>query len=230
MGLVGGEKECGQAKMNPKFQVFTPAPAGKGAAAAQVSGRMRGAAESFRNTGGSPRGRNEPHARRVRSRDRGSYRFVPAGTAWDRLGPDKFFSPQGILGKGFTAKTPRRQGGETNFTEGNEGPSGRAPTGRRRVGRSPTPTGGSPAPPTAMREREARSAFAWTLRRDKEGNHSQDAKSPRGRDEFHRRKRKTCRSGTSRTREGRRDAGATQEILRNYLDFSWVRKKWEKYA
>jgi hypothetical protein len=21
------------------------------------------------------------------------YRFVPAGTAWDRLGPDKFFSP-----------------------------------------------------------------------------------------------------------------------------------------
>jgi hypothetical protein len=49
---------------------------------------------------------------------KGSYRFVPPGTGWDRLGPDKFFSPHGILGKDFTAKTPSRQGGDTNLPEG----------------------------------------------------------------------------------------------------------------
>jgi hypothetical protein len=106
----------------------------------------------------------------ISRREPGSYRFVPPGTGWDRLGPDIFFSPQGILGKGFTAKTPSRQGGEANFTEGksfrtgkreggnftegNEGPSGQAPAGRGRVGGSPTPTGGSQALPE---DRAARS-------------------------------------------------------------------------
>jgi hypothetical protein len=133
----------------------------------------------------------------------GSYRFVPAGTAWDRLGPDKFFSPQVFWGrisqpsrqvakgetrisqkespsgpakgrgetlqketkdlpvghqpdasarqgKGFTAKTPSRQGGDTNFTEGKSFRTGKSDEERRTLRSGRTGTGcarrGPPSP------------------------------------------------------------------------------------
>jgi hypothetical protein len=36
---------------------------------------------------------------------KGSYRFVPPGTGWDRLGPDKFFSPRMILEGKWSGKS-----------------------------------------------------------------------------------------------------------------------------